>query len=179
MSNQYIEQTKRWIEQVVLDLDLCPFAYAAYARERIYYASNAFAQPMEIWEALTAQIDLLELEPQWDSTFLIWENSEVDFETYLAITERLEDGLVLTNWNHKYQIVSFHPSYRFADSTPLDPADYTNRSPYPMWQLIKAEMIDAGLEQGMDLASIPERNKAKCAALGISYFVQLMDHIKS
>ena len=65
------------------------------------------------------------------------------------------------------QIASFHPDYCFADLDPEDVRNYTNRSPYPMFHLIREQSIEAAREQHPDVESIPEKNMELLLEIGI------------
>jgi len=64
------------------------------------------------------------------------------------------------------QVASFHPDYQFADLDKDDVRNYTNRSPYPMFHLIRESSIERAREQ-MDTESIPDRNMDLLLDLGI------------
>ena len=64
------------------------------------------------------------------------------------------------------QVASFHPDYQFADLDKDDVRNYTNRSPYPMFHLIRESSIEKAREQ-MDTESIPDRNMDLLLDLGI------------
>ena len=57
-------------------------------------------------------------------------------------------------------MASFHPDYRFAEAAPDDPANFTNRSIYPMLHLLREESIERVLENFPDPDSIPSNNIA-------------------
>jgi hypothetical protein len=64
------------------------------------------------------------------------------------------------------QVASFHPDYQFADLDNDDVRNYTNRSPYPLFHLIRESSIEKAREQ-MDTESIPDRNMDLLLNLGI------------
>ncbi|MDF3066788.1 MAG: hypothetical protein K0R38_2389 [Polyangiaceae bacterium] len=68
-----------------------------------------------------------------------------------ALLEELElDGTL--------QIASFHPDYCFADAATDDPANYSNRSPYPMLHLLREESVTRAVDAFPDTSKIYERN---------------------
>jgi hypothetical protein len=76
----------------------------------------------------------------------------------LAMAEQL---LLLQGYEGVYQLASFHPDYRFEDNgsdTEIDPANYTNRSPYPMLHIIREESLERALSHYPDPENIPVRN---------------------
>ena len=46
-----------------------------------------------------------------------------------------------------YQIASFHPEYCFEGEDVDDPANFTNRSPYPMFHLLREVQLEQALEK--------------------------------
>ncbi|HEV7782749.1 MAG TPA: DUF1415 family protein, partial [Chitinophagaceae bacterium] len=74
-----------------------------------------------------------------------------------------------------YQLASFHPLYLFANSSPTDAANYTNRSVYPMLHLLREESIDKALAHYSDPENIPERNINFAHEKGLTYMKMLRD----
>ncbi|MEL6719575.1 MAG: DUF1415 family protein [Bacteroidota bacterium] len=65
------------------------------------------------------------------------------------------------------QIATFHPKYQFANTTPHDAENYTNRSPYPMIHLLREESVSQAVDRYPDVYDIPERNIEKLEQIGI------------
>ena len=57
-------------------------------------------------------------------------------------------------------MASFHPDYCFEGEAEDDPANLTNRSPFPMFHLIREESLEKALQSYPDPQVIPERNIA-------------------
>ena len=74
-----------------------------------------------------------------------------------------------------YQLASFHPDYCFADSEADDPANYTNRSPYPMLHLIREQSIEKALALYKKPESIPETNVQLARELGLKKMQSLLE----
>jgi hypothetical protein len=74
-----------------------------------------------------------------------------------------------------YQVASFHPLYLFVNSDENDPANYTNRSIYPMLHLLREESIDKALENYKEPESIPIRNVNFARDKGLTYMKLLRD----
>ena len=64
------------------------------------------------------------------------------------------------------QIASFHPDYCFAGSDDVDPANCTNRSPYPMLHLLREASVDRAVAASPDADAIVEANIATLRRLG-------------
>ena len=73
-----------------------------------------------------------------------------------------------------YQLASFHPDYCFEGEDKNDPANYTNRSPYPILHILRESSIEAVLKRYPEPESIPENNIAKARELGSSFLQALL-----
>jgi hypothetical protein len=74
-----------------------------------------------------------------------------------------------------YQLASFHPDYCFDGESRDDPANYTNRSPYPILHILRESSIEAVLKRYPQPESIPENNIAKARELGSSFLRALLE----
>ena len=75
------------------------------------------------------------------------------------------------------QIASFHPAYQFEGSAPGDPANYSNRSPYPMLHLLREESVAKAVALHPDAEGIPERNIARLREMGSEVLEGMMKKI--
>ncbi len=73
------------------------------------------------------------------------------------------------------QIASFHPTYRFAGSDEEDPSNYSNRSPYPMFHLLREEHVSDAVARFPDTEQIPTRNVQLLRMMGIEQVRRLRD----
>lgn len=108
-----------------------------------------------------------------ETTLIIIPNDFTDFASYLTLVHAAEKSLSRQGYDGIYQIASFHPEYRFADSPIDDPANYTNRSIYPMLHLLREESISRALEHYEDPEGIPQRNVDYARARGLKYMEML------
>jgi hypothetical protein len=74
-----------------------------------------------------------------------------------------------------YQLATFHPDYCFEGEEESDPANYTNRSPYPILHLLRESSIEAVLKRYPAPESIPLNNIAKARELGTNYLRSLVN----
>jgi len=73
------------------------------------------------------------------------------------------------------QVASFHPDYCFEGVSRDDPANFTNRSPLPMFHLIREAGLAAALESYPDPEMIPERNVRRLREIGVRGIRDLID----
>ena len=175
-----IAATRRWLERVVIGLDLCPFAARPYHGGRIRYTDCAASDPEEIRRALYEEIaSLLQREPGSDSsapqtTLLVLSVGLADFDVYLDVLASAQVDLEDSGLLAHLQLASFHPDYRFSGAPAEDPANYTNRSPYPMFHLIRQDSLGEALAGYPNPEAIPERNIERLRALGLARVRELL-----
>jgi hypothetical protein len=112
-----------------------------------------------------------------ETCFIIFPNAFQNFDDYLDLVSLAENRLKRNGYEGVYQVASFHPLYLFADSDQNDPANYTNRSIYPMLQLLREESIDKALENYKSPESIPARNINFAREKGLAYMKMLRDSL--
>lgn len=91
---------------------------------------------------------------------VVVENGLASFTEYLDFLSLLENVIAETGLEGIIQIASFHPDYCFEGESQDDPANRTNRSPYPMFHLIREVSLEKAIAKHPDPQSIPERNIA-------------------
>ncbi len=120
-------------------------------------------------ESLAEELRYLDSTEEIETTLIIFPNHFADFEEYLDLVDLAEALSVDQGYEGIYQIASFHPNYCFSDAEDDDPANYTNRSPYPMLHLLREDSITEALENFPDPEGIPARNIAFAKGKGLAY----------
>ena len=155
-----IDATRRWVEGVVIGLNLCPFARRVHDAGRVRYVVTAAADDNALLAALEEELRALVAADRAtvETTVLIHPHALAAFAEYndfLPEADRLVRRLGLRG---VIQVASFHPEYRFA-GTPADAVEnYTNRSPHPMLHLLREESVTEVAGDPDALAAIPQRN---------------------
>lgn len=177
---QAVESTRHWLERIVIGLGLCPFAATPYRLDRIAYSVCNELSLEEIYTAFLQSLETLALsDPQEQETaLLILTRGLADFDDYLDALVILEQALEDAGLDGVIQLASFHPDYCFEGAPQDDPANFTNRSPLPMFHLIREEGLAAALAAYPDPEAIPERNIRCLRELGISGIRELLDRPK-
>lgn len=163
-----IAHTRRWIQEIVIGLNLCPFARRVYETNRIRYIVSTATDELALLADLDRELMHLVVEPrdEVETTLLIHPNTLSDFLDYndfLAVADR---QLRQRNLRGVIQIASFHPGYRFARTSPNAVENYTNRSPYPMLHLLREISITEVSGDVESLDRIPGRNIQTMRQLG-------------
>lgn len=112
-----------------------------------------------------------------ETTLVILPEME-DFDDYLNLHEYLEDILAEEELDEDIQIATFHPKYQFANTKKSDVENYTNRSPYPIFHLLKVQQVSEAIEsvQG-DTETVWNRNIETMKSLGIKKIKEIRNQI--
>ena len=135
---QVIADTRLWLERAVIGLNLCPFARAEYVRNRIAFrVTEAMTPEALLTELEVALRELMAVEPsKIETTLLIHPRVLQHFLDYNEFLGEADALLSRMDLEGVVQIASFHPRYQFAGEDPGDMSHFTNRSPFPMLQLL-------------------------------------------
>jgi hypothetical protein len=162
-----IEQTQKWVETVVVGLNLCPFARRVVEKERIRYVlAEDESKTLEVFQQT---LRLLDADETIETALIVLSHGYTDFLDYLDLLEEAENWIEEADYEGVYQVASFHPEYQFADSDMDDPANYTNRSPYPILHILREASVSLALEwYPGNPDQIPERNVALTREMGLA-----------
>jgi uncharacterized protein len=171
-----IAQTRAWLTEIVIGLELCPFAKPPHVKGQIRYFVSAAETPEALLQDLLDELSALaDADPRLvETTLLIHPRALPDFLDYndfLSVAEFALEDLGLAG---QLQIASFHPSYRYAGNTAKDLANYVTRSPYPMLHLLREASVDRAVAVFPDAARIVEKNIETLRTLGIDGWRRLM-----
>lgn len=162
-----VEKTEAWVRDFVLAHALCPFAARPYALGSVLTVALEGADLESCFHAALAQVQaLLAEEPEMiETTLLVFPEALSNFEEFLDFLATFHDTLEEAGADELVQLAHFHPDYQFEDTTPNDPGNRTNRSPFPVIQLLRAESVAKAIVAHPDVEGIPGQNIAKMRAL--------------
>jgi len=166
---QAIDMTRRWIERVVIGLNLCPFARAPFAHERVRLCVSPARDTAALLEDLRRELGALHAaDPQaCETTLLIHPHVLGDFLDYNDFLDDADGAIESLGLQSELQIASFHPDYQFADSAADAVENHTNRSPYPTLHLLRESSIARAVATMADSGDIYRRNIRTLRELGI------------
>ncbi len=178
MNHDPVNATRHWLQNVVIGLNLCPFAKAVVVKDQVRFVLSHATTPEALLEDLGNELVLLRDTPaeEVDTTLLIHPQVLTDFLDYndfLDDADALVEALVLDG---ELQVASFHPQYQFAGSAPDDIENFSNRSPYPMLHLLREDSVARALAAFPDPDAIVDRNQATLRALGHAGWRHLLGH---
>lgn len=168
-----ILQTKKWITDVVIGCNFCPFAAKELRKDAVHYQIETSSDTEIVLQSFSKQCQLLDHNKPISTSLLILTQSFSDFDDYLNLISLAEKWIGDHEYEGIYQVASFHPLYLFAGTQEDDAANYTNRSPYPMLHLLREDMIEAALEKFTDPDKIPENNIQYARQKGLAHMERL------
>ncbi len=179
-TNTALELTQQWLEEVVVGMNLCPFAKPVLKDNSIHYAVTAQSDWSELstffLEELT-RIAAVE-EQQISTSLLIIPQGLQDFYDYLDFVSDCEDLIKKADLTDQFQLASFHPRYIFAQVDPDDVSHWTNRSPFPIVHIIREQQMSRVLEKHPNPDSIAQRNIALFQEMGKDALIARFPHFK-
>ncbi len=171
-----IGQTRRWIADVVIGLNLCPFARRVFDGDLIRYVVTDAADTTALTVALTEQLRALAAVPgeEAETAFLIHPHALADFLDYNDFVVECDNLLADLELEGVIQIASFHPHYQFGGTRPDDIENYTNRSPFPMLHLLREDSVTKVNDDPERMMDIPQRNIETLRKLGRARLLALL-----
>jgi len=173
-----IRQTEAWLTSFIINYNICPFAKREHDRSSIRYSVIESDEREQCLESVFKECQLLDTEAEIETSLVIFPTILNDFEAYLDFLNLAERLLLEQGYEGIYQLASFHPDYCFAGENVDDPANFTNRSPYPMLHLIREESLERVLKSYPDPEKIPERNITLTRKLGLEKLQAILTSAK-
>ncbi|MGY0799503.1 DUF1415 domain-containing protein [Lysobacter sp. A286] len=172
-----ITATRNWLQRAVIGLNLCPFAKAVQVKDQIRYVLSEADTPDALLEELATELTWLnDTDPDVvDTTLLIHPQVLTDFYDYNDFLDQVDVAIDALGLEGEIQVASFHPDYQFAGSDIDDPANCTNRSPYPMLHLLREASVERAVDAFPDPDAIVERNIATLEKLGTDGYRRLLE----
>lgn len=132
--NQEIDIIKKWLEEVIIGLNICPFAREPYLKNQINFV---FSEVKDIEETVEAELKNL-ANDEFQTSLIITQGSILYYEL-VDLVDFLNGTL---NTNNTYQFIVFHPEFHFGDTPMNSRANLVNRSPYPLIHILKNSELD-------------------------------------
>jgi len=164
--SQIAARVERWVEAVVIGLNLCPFASAVLRRQQLNIVIADSDIDAECLQQLADEADALVAGDLQATTLLVLPEGFADFDDYLDLVAMAEALLEDIGLDDQVQVASFHPDYQFEDTDYDEPGNWTNRAPYPILHLLTEDSVERAVESHPDADGIPEANIVKLEEMG-------------
>ncbi len=168
-----LSNVNTWVETMVIGLELCPFAPKVLASGELKLKICDSSDLEAVLAALIEEAETVLNAGGDTTTLLILPAGYSDFDDYLDLLAMAEELLVLQKLDSAMQLASFHPQYVFEGSDESDPANYSNRSPYPILHLLQEVSVTRGIDHYPDIEKLATRNIATLENIGLEAIVAL------
>jgi len=177
--NEIIENTRAWLKNIVIGLNLCPFASHPFLNNRVRIAVCETSSAKEILNVVESELELLSNSSSevLETTLIVTPNAFPDFLDYNDFLSRIEAKIKKLKFEGEYQVASFHPDYQFHDTKPNDRENLTNRAPYPIFHLLREESLEYALANYSNPESIYENNIQTMAQLSDADYASLFHYL--
>jgi uncharacterized protein len=168
--------TRRWLENAVIGLNLCPFAKSVYIKNQVRLVVSHAKHLDGFLEDLDRELELLNTTPaeEVDTTLLIHPSLFPDFLVFNDFLDIADEVLIEHNLDGVVQIAPFHPEFVFEGEPEGDMSHYTNRSPYPTLHLIREDSLERAIASYGNTDDIYQRNMEQLRHLGREAWVRLL-----
>jgi len=172
--------TKYWLENIVLGLDLCPFARIPYQKGQIRVVECEDLDEDAQMGFFLEELDLLsQTDPALISTTIIaYPLGSSDFNIFNDFVGDLESMLEEAELGDIFQLVAFHPEFVFVDTDFNHLGNYVNRSPFPILHILRSEEIARALKNPKDGEIISFNNDKKLHEISRETLDQLFYYLK-
>ena len=174
LDQPFITATQAWLTSIIIAHNICPFAQREQERGSIRFSVDQQTDMEACLINLMQECQQLDNDTDIETTLLIYAHAFKSFDDYLDFLAIAEDLLTDQDYEGIYQLASFHPDYCFEGASLDDPANYTNRSPYPMLHLLRETSIDRAVSSYPDVENIPQRNIELTQTLGLAKLQDLL-----
>ena len=173
--------TRRWVSEMIIGLNLCPFAKRVFDAEAIKYVVSEATDTKDLLTQLIEEVHFLTKSSPavFETTLLIHPtvlNDFLEYNDFLGVVDRM---LKKSGCDELIQIASFHPNYEFSDAPTDAVENYSNRSPYPMIHLLLVESVSKVVTNEEQMLAIPRRNIETLRAMGREEILDILDRVRS
>ncbi len=154
-----IEQAvTKWMQDVVIGLQLCPFAKAPFQKQEIKITVSQAITEEELIVDLINGCEELDNDKSIETTLIVCPHLFEDFFDFYQFLDWADSTLKSNGWQGIYQLANFHPHYQFSGCEYDDPQNLTNRAPLPILHLLREESLSKILEKYPEPENIPQKN---------------------
>ena len=184
-------RTMKWVDEFIVAKDVCPFARAP--REavdprgldvHVIHGDASLESVVEsvVSRALELQTSIADarFNRRGGKTSLVVAPECVElasFDAFLDVMHVCEGVFADVGLEGDVQVVGFHPEYKFHGEEATDAAAFTNRSPYPMFHLLR-ECDVARASGESDIGELLDRNASMLREIGSSRLTEDLERLR-
>lgn len=153
-----IRKTLNWVDKVIVGLNLCPFAEKSILQKQLFTTVVRGDDTEEIM-AYVLYESILRQDDAGTTLVICPELHPLNFLDYYDVVCALEDLLQDKDLVDDVQIAPFHPLFQFEGSEQDTIGDYTNRSPYPIFHILREKEVSRAVSKiDYDSSKVWKRN---------------------
>ncbi len=136
-------ETLAYLQNVIIQYNLCPFASHPLRENNLKISTVRGSDDEFVAASIAYELAALSGEDVRGTTLLVApEYYPDDFERYLGLVQSMEEDFMEEHeLKGIVQIAPFHPKFRFEGSEENDVDNFTNRSPYPMFHILREDEV--------------------------------------
>ena len=167
-NHDIVENTRRWLEEMVVGLNLCPFSHSVIAQNQVYYAICDATTDEQLKQFYVNELQRLLGADENDivTSLLIFAQGLEVFDDYLDLLDWFQQLLEQAELTEHVQLASFHPRYQFGGAAVDDLSHFTNRAPFPIIHLLRQSQMTKALADFVDPENIYTNNIETLNKLG-------------
>ncbi len=171
---EIIVSVRKWLENVVIGLNLCPFAKKELIKDRIRFEVCDSSDEEALLLKLNQELEYIFANENVETSLLILPKVLQGFEDYNQFLDIADALIQQMDFEGEFQIASFHPDYQFADTEFADVENYTNRAPYPILHILREASLEHAIDAYPDVDDIPEKNIILLREMGLDKINELL-----
>ncbi len=157
------ELTNYWLQEIVIGLNLCPFARIPYQDGLIRIVENESILETDQLSFFLDELEVLQKNPssEMSTTIISYIKDRSDFADFNDFVGLCEDLLIDSGLEEHFQLVIFHPLFVFENKDHDHPANLVGRSPFPTIHILRNAEIEIANASYTDMVGISARNEEK------------------
>jgi uncharacterized protein len=158
-----LELTNYWLREIVIGLDLCPFAKVPFEKGQVRVVICEDSEEDEQVGYFLSELELLNESDssELSTTLIVYPEASPNFSHFNDLVEDLQALLEEADLGDVFQLVAFHPGFMFEGTKARDVENLVNRSPYPTIHILRSEefvsLLKMGEKSGESLSLMNEK----------------------
>jgi hypothetical protein len=167
-----IERSTYWLEEIVIGLDLCPFARIPYKNGLVRLIENESILESDQLSFFLDELELLQKSPASiiSTTLIVYSKDKNDFDNFNDFVGLCEDMLIESALEEHFQLIAFHPEFQFEGKDINDRSNWVGRAPYSTIHILRNSEIELALESSIDMKEISIRNEERISKMSDEEF---------
>lgn len=137
------EIVKNWLEEVIIGLNICPFAKEPYINQRVRISILLDKKQVNWFSEFSKELEHLQVNPFIDTTLWVLpffvQKLTIFYELYLQC-----DLYLMNSKRYKdFQIVFFHPDANIQGVEPISPKQLVIKAPFPIIHILRTPQVEA------------------------------------